>query len=122
MFSKTPNEITQLKSKKAIEALFNEGTHLRKKNLKLVCVVKKTGGLTLGFGVSKRLFPKAVDRNFIKRIMREQFKKLRANKDYVIFSGSGFFGFEGKELPTLESLEKPMQDLVSNWRGEGEAT
>ena len=42
--------------------------------------------------------------------MREQFKKLRANKDYVIFSGSGFFVFEGKELPTLESLEKPMPE------------
>ena len=116
MFSKTPNEITQLKSKKALEALFAEGVHLRKRPLKLVCEVNPSGVLTLGFGVSKRLFPKAVDRNRIKRLMREQFKLLRSEDAYDVFYGSGFFIFEGRELPTLAVLEKPMQELISSWR------
>ncbi len=116
MFSKASNEITQLKSKKAIELLFAQGVHLRKKPLKLVCEVNNSGVLSLGFGVSKRLFPKAVDRNRVKRLMREQFKLLRSKDGYVVFSGSGFFIFEGRELPTLEALEAPMQKLVSAWR------
>ncbi|CAI8304429.1 MAG: Uncharacterised protein [Bacteroidota bacterium] len=48
--------------------------------------------------------------------MREQFKLLRSKDGYVVFSGSGFFIFEGRELPTLEALEAPMQKLVSAWR------
>lgn len=122
MFSKTPNEITRLKSKKAIETLFTEGTHIRKKPLKLVCVANHSEMLALGFGVSKRLFPKAVDRNRIKRLMREQFKLQRAKDDYAVFFGTGFFVFEGRELPTLALLEAPMQDLISKWRFEVKAT
>ncbi|MGB0357708.1 MAG: ribonuclease P protein component [Flavobacteriaceae bacterium] len=122
MFSKIPNEITRLKSKKAIETLFAEGNHIRKKPLKLVFSVDGSNKLALGFGVSKRLFPRAVDRNRIKRLMREQFKLVRSKEVYIPFSGGGFFIFEGRELPTLESLEKPMEALISQWRSAGEAT
>lgn len=122
MFSKTTNEITRLKSKKSIELLFAQGIHIRKKPLKLVCEVNTSGVLSLGFGVSKRLFPKAVDRNRIKRLMREQFKLLRDKDDYIVFSGSGFFIYEGREMPTLDALKSPMQELVSSWRSEKEAS
>ena len=122
MFSKIPNEITRLKSKKAIETLFAEGNHIRKKPLKLVFTVNQAERLALGFGVSKRLFARAVDRNKIKRLMREQFKLVRSKEGYIPFLGSGFFIFEGRELPTLESLEKPMEALISQWRSAVEAT
>ena len=122
MFSKTPNEITRLKSKKAIETLFTEGNHIRKKPLKLVFLNDGLNGLALGFGVSKRLFPRAVDRNRIKRLMREQFKLGRSKEGYIPFSGSGFFIFEGREFPTLEGLERPMETLIFQWRSAAEAT
>ena len=122
MFSKTTNEITRLKSKKSVELLFAQGIHIRKKPLKLVCEVNTSRVLSLGFGVSKRLFPKAVDRNRIKRLMREQFKLLRDKDDYIVFSGSGFFIYEGREMPTLDALKSPMQELVSSWRSEKEAS
>mgnify|MGYP001266688202 CR=1 FL=1 len=121
MFSKTPNEITRLKSKKSIEVLFSEGVHIRKKPFKLICEANQSGVLALGFGVSKRLFPKAVDRNRIKRLMREQFKLLRVKEDYRLFYGSGFFVYEGKKMPTLNDMEHPMQDLISSWRSVAEA-
>ena len=122
MFSKIPNEITRLKSKKAIETLFAEGNHIRKKPLKLVFTVNQAERLVLGFGVSKRLFTRAVDRNKIKRLMREQFKLVRSKEGFAPFLGSGFFIFEGRELPTLESLENPMEALISQWRSAAKAT
>jgi len=122
MFSKTPNEISRLKSKKAIETLFAEGNHIRKNPLTLVFTIDGSNKLALGFGVSKRLFPRAVDRNKIKRLMREQFKLVRGKEGYSPFSGSGFFIFEGRKLPTLDALEKPMETLILQWRSEAEAT
>lgn len=121
MFSRTPTEITRLKSKKAIELLFAEGVHIRKKPLKLVYRADEYETLALGFGVSKQLFPKAVDRNRIKRLMREQFKQLRCQEDYSVFFGFGYFVFEGKELPSLLELKEPMTFLVSKWSTAEEA-
>lgn len=115
MFSKTRNEVSRLKSKKEIETLFAEGRHFRTMPLKLVCT-SGTNVLALGFGVSKRNFPKAVDRNRIKRLMREQFKLQRANADYTIFYGKGFFIYTGNVLPSLHDLEKPMSELIGRWR------
>ncbi len=115
MFSKTKNEIVHLKSKKEIETLFAAGNHFGKAPLKLVCSVGDKG-LGLGFGVSKRLFPRAVDRNRIKRLMREQFKLIRASEEYVVFCGRGFIIYTAKELPTLDALEKPMKELIRRWR------
>lgn len=114
MFSKTNNEVCRLKSKADIAALFAEGNHLTKMPIKLVC---SSGAetLALGFGVSKKNFNSAVDRNRIKRLMREQFKQQRAKADYAVFYGSGFFIYTGKEKPTLAQLEKPMADLICRW-------
>lgn len=122
MFSKTPNEITRLKSKKDIERLFADGVHRRENPLKLVFTIRDSGGLALGFGVSKRLFPRAVDRNRIKRLMREQFKQLCNKEAYVSFSGTGFWIFEGRDLPTLGALKEPMENLISVWRSSAKAT
>jgi ribonuclease P protein component len=121
MFSKTKNEVVSLKRKKEIETLFAEGKHFNKAPLKLVCA-SGTDVLALGFGVSKRNFPRAVDRNRIKRLMREQFKLQRANADYTIFNGKGFFIYTGNVLPSLHDLEKPMSELIGFWRALAEAS
>ena len=119
MFSKTKNEIERLKSKKEIELLFVEGSHLKKGPVKLVGVKKNIRSLFVGFGVSKRSFPKAVDRNRIKRLMREQFKELRSSKSYIPVYGNVFFLFFGKEIPHLKELKKPMGEVINQWISEG---
>ncbi|MGB0254751.1 MAG: ribonuclease P protein component [Flavobacteriaceae bacterium] len=121
MFSKTKNEVVSLKGKKEIELLFAQGKHFGKAPLKLVCA-SGTDALALGFGVSKRNFPRAVDRNRIKRLMREQFKLQRANADYTIFYGKGFFIYTGNVLPSLHDLEKPMSELIRRWRSLAEVS
>ena len=63
MFSKAKNEVASLKSRKKIDILFNEGRRFKKERVQLVCNTTNEEVLALGFGVSKKLFPKAVDRN-----------------------------------------------------------
>ena len=115
MFSKQRTEIKRLKSKQTIERLFSEGTHLGKRPMKLVCDTQKRGGLALGFGVSKRMFPRAVDRNKIKRLMREQYRIVCSDTSYTPIEGSGFFIYNSRELPSLETIEKAMLPLVKRW-------
>ena len=91
MFSTQRTEIKRLKSKQTIERLFSEGTHLGKRPIKLVCDAQKGKGLALGFGVSKRLFPRAVDRNKIKRLMREQYRIVCSDPLYTPIEGNGVF-------------------------------
>jgi ribonuclease P protein component len=115
MFSKQRTEIKRLKSKQIIERLFSEGTHLGKRPMKLVCDTQKEGGLALGFGVSKRMFPRAVDRNKIKRLMREQYRIVCSDTSYTPIEGNGFFIYNSRELPSLETIEKAMLPLVKRW-------
>ena len=115
MFSKQRTEIKRLKSKQTIERLFSEGTHLGKSPMKLVCDTQKGDGLALGFGVSKRLFPRAVDRNKIKRLMREQYRIICTNTSYTLIEGNGFFIYNSRELPSLETIEKAMLPLINSW-------
>lgn len=115
MFSTHRTEIKRLKSKQTIELLFSEGTHLGKRPMKLVCDTQKGNGLALGFGVSKRLFPRAVDRNKIKRLMREQYRVLCSDPLYTPIEGNGFFIYNSRELPSLETIEKAMLPLVKGW-------
>ena len=67
----------RLKSSKAIAGLFFSGNMVRKKPILLVYQwgPAKTGCLVSGFTVPKRAVKKAVNRNRIKRVMREAYRK-----------------------------------------------
>jgi ribonuclease P protein component len=92
-----------------------EGSHFNVKPLKLVCDIQKGDGLSLGFGVSKRLFPRAVDRNKIKRLMREQYRMICTNSSYKPIEGNGFFVYTSSDYPTLHTIEKAMTLLINKW-------
>ena len=115
MFSKQRTEIKRLKSKRTIERLFSEGTHFGKRPLKWVCDKQKGSGLSLGFGVAKRLLPMSVDRNKIKRLLREQYRILCPDPSYVPLEGNGFFVYTSRYLPSLETIEKTMLPLITQW-------
>ena len=68
----------KLKSKKLIEQLFEQGSILKKFPLRMVYLKVELGSdyaVKAGFSVSKRKFKHAVDRNKIKRLMRECYRK-----------------------------------------------
>ncbi len=109
--------VLKLKSKKQIEGLFKYGNSI--KGYPLVLVYQKETievPFKAGFSVSKRFFKKAVDRNFIKRLIRENFRKKKyifeVNEEQFLL----MFLFVGKELPTYQVIEKALLKIESKWQ------
>ena len=104
----------KLKSKKRIGELFESGKSV--KAFPLVLVYKTDEHLDtpfqIGFSVSKRNFKNAVDRNRIKRLLREYFRK---NKYLFTLAGENqflfMFIFTGKKMPNYSDIEKAMQKI-----------
>ena len=109
----------KLKSKKSIEVLFKEGKST--KAFPIILVHKNdpqpTSLFKVGFSVSKRHFKNAVDRNKIKRLMRENFRK---NKYLFAFQESNpqllMFIFVGKKKPTYLEIEKALFYLSKKFK------
>jgi ribonuclease P protein component len=98
----------RLKSRKVIQQLFKEGKSFTHFPFRVIYL--ETGNhlfpLQAGFSVSKRHFKKAVDRNRIRRLMRECYRLQKNNlkieleenhKSLVVF-----FIYTGNELPKYE--------------------
>jgi ribonuclease P protein component len=104
----------KLKSVKRIEQLFNEGETMVKFPLKLYYLPLNSEKSTqAAFAAPKRNFSQAVDRNRIKRQMREAY---RLHK-HLLTSNNGknfalLFLYISKDKPRYPSLEKSMRVLL----------
>lgn len=111
----------RLKSRKLLEQLFREGSTLFIHPIKTYYSFKNIpDGITLqaGFGVSSRVFKKAVDRNRIKRLMREAYR-LQKNSLQQALTISGkqlaiFFLYTGKDIPAFDLVKEKMNLLLKN--------
>ena len=103
----------KLKSKKIIDQLFKEGKSVSTNGFTLVYLVKPLTTFypaQASFSVPKRNFKHAVNRNRIKRLMREAYRlnkpllyeKLVERKEQMAI----MFVYKGKELPELEIVTK----------------
>ena len=117
-----------MKSRKLIEQLFREGKNFSAFPFKVFFVVGdkilKTQSLIFnvqfGVGVGTKNFKKAVDRNRIKRLMREAYRlqkeilynKMKDRNQQLAV----FFIYTGKELPdykiVYEKMEVTLQRLI----------
>lgn len=86
-----------------IEKLFTEGKRVMNKNL----MVRIMGGDNAYMvTVSSKNFKRAVDRNRIKRLLREVIRGSEIKGTFALI-------YVGKGLPNLETLRKEYNDLVS---------
>ena len=99
----------KLKSRKTIEQLFSEGKSLSAYPIRAVYVFSNNyNHLQTGFSVSSRNFKKAVDRNRIKRLLREAYRLQKNDLEKSILAKacrlSIFLIYTGKELPTYSEI------------------
>jgi len=109
----------KLKSKKLIEELFAEGQVVSVFPLRLVYIkssLKEGINLKTGVSVSKRNFKNAVDRNKIKRLMREAYRLNKASYFNNITTQYAFMIlYIGKEKPTYVQVETKMKLLFKKF-------
>lgn len=108
----------KLKSRKVIEQLFKEGRSFSIKPFKVLYKFSETGAAPLqaGFAVSTKIFKKAVDRNRIKRLMREGFRlqknDLKNNLKNENKFLSVFFIYTGNIMPEYQLVFEKMQSSL----------
>ena len=113
------NKFEKLKSRKQIELLFAQGKSISSFPVKVFYLpVEHTPEhpVQVGVGVSARNFKKAVDRNTIKRRMREAYRlhKLPLHEHLVAAQKSVavFILWIDKQLPTTATLQDLMPTVI----------
>ncbi|MEO7394259.1 MAG: ribonuclease P protein component [Chitinophagaceae bacterium] len=107
----------RLKSRKIIEELFSEGNKFVIPPFRVFYIYdNKTYSLHFGTGVSSKHFKKAVDRNRIKRMMREAYRLLK-NELQSTLTGQNkqlniFIIYAGKELPEYKEVYIKMEKVI----------
>ena len=93
-----------LRNKSIIDDLFENGKYISNKLIMLRVLETGTSGFL--FAVSSKRFKRAVDRNRIKRLMRESVK------DINVVGKSIAIVYVGKELPTFDEVDRSIKDLL----------
>lgn len=113
----------KLKSRKQIEHLFEHGAKVKAYPLMLAYVEHKgeprEAQIQMGFSVSKRKFKRAVDRNRVKRLMREAYRKqktgfISASEEHG-YKTDAMLIFIGREMPVYSELERKITALLQRW-------
>ena len=110
----------KLKSRKAIDELFKKGKSFSYFPLKVVWLPSnKNGTLQAGIGVSSRHFKKAVNRNRIKRLVREAWRLQKNNLQHQLLDKdkrlSIFFLYVGRELPAYDVIHASVGNAVKRF-------
>ena len=109
----------KLTNKRVFETLFSEGGSIRRFPLQLRYLKvspAEDGKIKVAFSAPKRTFKSAVQRNRIKRLVREAY---RLNKPMIFNNIEGNFAFLflylGKKIPVYSEVEQAMKQLLQDF-------
>ena len=111
----------RLKSRKRIDLLFKEGRGVSIGNLSVVgrFFLDDRPELKAGFTVSSRNFRRAVDRNRIKRLLREAWRLSRTPLEESVVAGTHsldlFLVYTGREMPRYAELSIRVKEAVERF-------
>ena len=125
-FCKVPKQFTlgkneRLKSRKQIELLFKNGRRINDSGIRALYMLQDAEegqhNLQLGVSVSSRNFKRAVDRNRIKRLLRESWRlqkndlrsRQEENKKILLV----FLIYTGKEMPAFHELNEAVHAILN---------
>lgn len=111
-------KLERLKSKKEIELLFEEGKSIANHPIRLVyrkTEFKDSVTFRTGVSVGKKYFKNAVDRNHVKRLIRECYRKnkflIEASNDQYAF----MFLYSSKEIPEFALVEVKIKEILQKF-------
>ena len=107
----------RLKSRKRIEEIFQKGKKISVPPFRALYMKNDAiAALQFSAGVSSRNFKKAVDRNRIKRLMREAWRVQKNNLKLITEDKASslfvFITYNGKELPDYKEVHDKMGKLI----------
>ena len=99
-----------LKNKKKIETIFEKGFTIKSEGLLFKGYDFKDDEIKYGVSVSKKLFPLAVDRNLIKRRLKEQVKNVKLT-GFVSKGVSFFLIYTSKQVLHSNEIKRSVEGL-----------
>ena len=99
-----------LKNKKKIETIFEKGFIIKADGLLFKGHDFKDDEIKYGVSVSKKLFPLAVDRNLIKRRLKEQAKRVKL-AGFVSKGVSFFLIYTSKKVLNSNEIKRRIEGL-----------
>lgn len=113
------NKQEKLKSRKLLEQVFAEGKSFSVFPFKVFYIspaIRLDFPIKTGVGVSSKIFKKAVDRNYVKRLIREAYRLNKTPLHNYMHEHKKqlaiFILYVGKELPQLPQLQTKMPLLI----------
>jgi ribonuclease P protein component len=120
MTSNKPNSLgksERLKSRKQIDSLFNSGKKITQFPLRIMYHLESgKGEIKAGFTVSSKNFPRAVDRNRIKRLSREAYRIQKKELEKVVLKNQQtlhvFIIYTGREIVPYEEISARVKQIL----------
>lgn len=113
MSQKLPKKL-RLCDERLIEQLFKKGKRIQHGVVSFRYLPAEA--FQIGFGAPKKLFPKAVERNLLKRKLRESFRLHYKEVLGEEPKGYGYFVFNGTRETSFHEIDKAMIEVLSSWK------